>query len=186
VAERVSLVRADARALDDQAHGPYSIALIPLNTLAHLATLADRLAVLEATRARLAPGARLALDVDLEGPRRLLSAPGQLWHLGTWDLPTEDPTDSEAVTSVSHFVSAERVATGGVAVTHFYDALTRHGEVRRSMTRMALAMLTPDEVHLMLERVGFIVEAIYGSYDLDPFEPGDERAIFIAHSRPSS
>lgn len=187
VARRVTLVHADARALDGQAPGPYSLALIPLNTLAHFATLADRVAVLASIRERLAPGAPLALDLDLEGPRRLLAAQGQLWHMGTWDVPAAGRQDGETLTSVSHLVSAARAPDGeGLLVTHFYDALTAGGEVRRSLARMALAVLTRDEVQLTLERAGFIVEDVYGSYELDRYEAGAERAIFVARSRPAA
>jgi SAM-dependent methyltransferase len=186
MAQRVRLVHADARTLGDEVPGPYSLALVPLNTLAHFATVADRLAVLTAVRSRLAPGARLALDVDLEGPRRLLAALGQLWHMGTWEVPESDQQDGDIVT-VSHLVTASRAAEGeGLTVTHFYDAINAHGAVRRSLARMQLAVLTRDEVQLTLERAGFIVEDVYGSYELDRYESGAERAIFVAHSQPAT
>jgi SAM-dependent methyltransferase len=186
VAQRVRLVHADAGALGDEAPGPFSLALMPLNTLAHFATVADRLAVLTAVRTRLAPGARFALDVDLEGPRRLLAALGQLWHMGTWEVPASDQQDGETV-MVTHLATASRAAKGeGLTVTHFYDALDTRGTVRRSLARMPLAVLTRDEVQLTLEHVGFIVEDVYGSYELDPYESGAERAIFVAHSQPAT
>jgi SAM-dependent methyltransferase len=186
VAERVSLVHADAGVLGDTAPGPFSLALIPLNTLAHFATLADRLAVLMAIQRRLAPGARLALDLDLEGPRRLLAAQGQLWHMGTWDVLDTDAQD-EAVIAVSHLSSAARASAGAaLTVTHWYDAMTARGDVRRTLARTTLAVLTRDEVHLTLERAGFVVEDVYGSYELEPYEAGAERAIFVAHSRPTA
>jgi hypothetical protein len=71
-------------------------------------------------------------------------------------------------------------------VTHFYDTVTASGRVRRQIASMALAQLTHGEVQLTLERAGFTVEDVYGSYELDPYEAGAERALFVAHSEPSA
>jgi hypothetical protein len=35
-------------------------------------------------------------------------------------------------------------------------------------------------VELLLGKAGLVVEALYGSYDLDPFESDSERMIFVA------
>jgi hypothetical protein len=172
--------------LPEDVGGPFSLALIPLNSLAHFSTIADRLLLLRAVRERLAPGARLALDVDLDGPRRLASMLGVVWHLGTWDPPVAEPHERDAIVTVSHLVSATRASTDdGLLVTHFFDGVTADGQLRRSVAQMSLALLTRDEVQLTLERAGFVVEDVYGSYELEPYEPGTSRAIFVAHSQPA-
>jgi SAM-dependent methyltransferase len=187
VRERVQLVCADARALGDAAPGPFALSLLPLNTFAHFATPAERLAVLTRVRERLVPGGRLVLDVDLQGPRRLLESPGQLWLLGAWDLAAAPGAPAIAVGSsvqVVHLASAvPHPQVDAAVVTHLYDTQTADGTMRRTIARMTLALLSRGEVELALERAGYAVESVYGSYELEPYAPGAERALFVAHTR---
>lgn len=200
IQRRVQLVQADARALGTMAPGPFALALIPLNTLAHFVTPADRLAALSGVRERLVPGGQLIVDVDPHGPRRLLEFPGLLWLLGSWEqgpdplaptlaptlAPNAPPATSPAAPEpiqIAHLASAVPAAEADAAiVTHFYDALAPDGTLRRVVARMTLALLTHNEVALTLAHAGFTVESIYGSYELEPYTPAAERAIFVAHS----
>jgi SAM-dependent methyltransferase len=184
VRERVRLVRADARRLGDDAPGPYALAIVPLNTFAHFSTPADRLAVLSGIRTRLVPGGRLAIDLDMEGPRRLLEAPGQVWLLDIWDQGAAgERAAAESAVQVAHFASAVPAREPDAAwVTHLYDALAPDGTLRRTVSRMLVALISRNEAEITLARAGFEVEATYGSYELDPYQAGDARAIFVAHS----
>jgi SAM-dependent methyltransferase len=186
VAERVRLVHADLLALGAEMPSSFALAIVPLNTFAHFTTPSDRLAALAAVRERVVPGGLVALDLDLAGPRRLLESPGQLWLLGAWEAPSTEPAAPDGGAGprcVQHFASAVPAAEPDAAlVTHIYDAQTPDGVVRRTVSRMTLALLTRNEVQLTLERAGYTVEAVYGSYELDPYQPGDERAIFVAHT----
>jgi SAM-dependent methyltransferase len=181
----IRLVHADVRALGAEAPGPFALALVPLNTFAHFVTPADRLAALAAIRARLVPGGRLVIDLDLDAPRRLLESPGQLWLLGCWEAApgTGAAQGDERPGQVVHLASAVPAAEAdAVVVTHLYDAQPEDGVVRRTISRMTLALLTRNEVEVTLRHAGFIVEAVYGSYELEAHAPGAERAIFVAHS----
>jgi SAM-dependent methyltransferase len=187
VRQRVRLIHADALALADEAAGPFGLAIIPLNTFAHFVTPADRQAVLARLRGRLVPGGRLVLDLDMQGPRRLLESPGLLWLMGTWEeAGAGAPAERVGVTQVTHLASAVPAPEWGdvALVTHLYDAQTADGAVRRTISRMALALLGRGEMALTLEQAGYRVEDVYGSYELDPYEPGAERAIFVAHTAP--
>ncbi|HEV2239239.1 MAG TPA: hypothetical protein VGR57_21465, partial [Ktedonobacterales bacterium] len=128
------------------------------------------------------PGGRLVLDVDLEGPRRLLAQPGLLWLMGTWE-PDAPSTPADASTRISHFVSA----TSGdvpdtIAVTHLYDAQDARGTVRRTVAMMTQCVLTHQELLLTLEQAHFAIEAVYGSYELEPYRAGAERVIVAART----
>ncbi len=183
VQQRVTLVHADARDLGAGVPPSHALAILPLNTLAHFAAAADRLAVLRQVREHLVTGGRLVLDVDLEGPRRLLAQPGLLWMLGTWDLSRADQGTPDTEVQVIHFVSAAPGAEPDTAiVTHIFDVQRSDGRVRRAVSRMTLGILTRHELELTLEHAGFTLEATYGSYDLEPYVTGAERAICIAHS----
>lgn len=184
VAGRVRLVHADIRALGVEEPSSFALAIVPLNTFSHFATPSDRLAALAAIRERVVPGGLLALDVDLAGPRRLLESPGQLWLLGAWEAsPAEPAAFGAGPRFVQHFASAVPAPEPDAAlVTHLYDVQAADGLVHRTLSRMTLALLSRNEVQLTLERAGYTVEAVYGSYDLDPYQPGDERVIFVAHT----
>jgi SAM-dependent methyltransferase len=193
VRQRVRLVHGDAIALPDEVDGSFSLALIALNTFAHFLTPGERLAVLIQLRQRLVPGGRLVLDLDLHGPRRLLESPGHLWLLGVWNVPGAgvEGTDAAATAEtaegapvqVAHFASAVPARGADAAiVTHFYDEQAADGVVRRTTSRMALALLSQGEAEMTLRQAGYAVETVYGSYELDAYEPGAERAIIVAHT----
>ena len=40
------------------------------------------------------------------------------------------------------------------------------------------------EAELLLERARFVVEALYGSYDLDDFDTDSQRMVFVARKAP--
>jgi len=156
---------------DDQ----FDLALFSLNTFAHLLTIPTRRAALAGTAAHLRPGALLLLDLDLFGSRRLAETAGQLWWRGTWPLP-----ENNAVL-LSHLMTAAPSPTPGVLdVTHFYDAHEQGGEVRRSISRMSLALLSKGEIEVALEFAGFSIDEVYGGYDLSPWDEASARAIFVA------
>lgn len=181
VQRRVTLAHADARALGGVVPRPHSLALIPLNTLAHFTTLDDRLVVLSQVRERLVPGGSLVLDVDLHGPRRLLELPGHLWLDDVWMIEPQD-ADRGAV-QVAHLFTAFPLPGGdGLLVTHFYDAQAADGTVRRTIARMPMALLTCGEVELTLRQAGFAVEAVYGDFELTPYDTEAQRAVFVAHA----
>lgn len=181
---RVRLVNGDARALPDEVGSSFSLALLALNTFAHFVTPVDRLAALAQLRARLVSGGRLVLDLDLHGPRRLLESPGRVWLLNMWsESGTGGPDGRMSAGQVTHFASAALAPeSDATLITHFYDEQRDDGLVRRTTSRMTLALLTQSEAEITLERAGFAVESIYGSYELDAYENGAERAIFVAHT----
>jgi SAM-dependent methyltransferase len=175
VSRRVRLLAGDAEHLPFGDDDQFELALFSLNTFAHLLTVQTRRDALRAVAAHLRPGALLLLDLDLLGTRRLAETAGQLWWRGTWPLP-----ENNAVL-LSHLLTAAPSATPGVLdVTHFYDAHEQGGEVRRSISSMSLALLSKGEVEVALQFAGFVVDEVYGGYDLAPWDDSAARAIFMA------
>ncbi len=182
VAQRVTLLQADARALGEKVAPNQAMALVPLNTFAHFARPDDRQRVLAEVRAHLVPGGRLVLDLDLEGPRRLLVQPGLLWLMESWRTAPAEAAPGATVL-VTHFVSAAPGAEPDtMLVTHLYDAQDAHGVVRRTVATMTQGVLTHQELLLTLAQGGFAIEADYGSYDLEPYRSGAERAVVVARA----
>lgn len=174
VARRVTLLPGSATTFAPREGSRFDVALFALNAIAHLTTLEERHAALLRVRQHLAPEGRLLVDLDLLGPRRLRETAGQLWWQGTWPVP-----DSE--TLVSHFLTA---TPGGesdvVEVVHLYDVHAQGGELRRTLARMPLAVLTAGELALTLVHAGYALEASYGGYDLAPLDALSPRALLVA------
>lgn len=66
---------------------------------------------------------------------------------------------------------------------HLYDEVGPDGAVRRTSVELELRYFTRFELELLLERAGFVVEALFGDYELAPYGPGSQRLIAIAHVR---
>jgi hypothetical protein len=63
---------------------------------------------------------------------------------------------------------------------YWYDITGEDGVVRRTTVQFPLRYFTRFELTLLLERAGFTIEAIYGSYDLEELGPHSERLIVVA------
>jgi hypothetical protein len=182
VAQRVTLLRADARALGETVSTTHALAIIPLNTFAHFALPDDRRRVLEQVRAHIVPGGRLVMDLDLDGPRRLLAQPGLLWLIGSWETDAPEAV-RDAPVRITHFVSAAPGAESDtIAITHLYDAQDARGGVRRTVATMTQSVLTHQELLLTLAQAQFAIEAVYGSYELEPYHSGAERVVVVART----
>ncbi len=52
--------------------------------------------------------------------------------------------------------------------------------VHRTLVSFSLRYLFRAELEHLLERAGFAVEAVYGSYDLDDFDSDSDKMITVA------
>ena len=174
VARRVTILRGSATDFSLPAAQRFDVALFALNAFAHLTTPDERHAALLRVREHLTSAGRLVVDLDLLGPARLRDTAGHLWWQGTWQVP-----DSEAF--VSHLVTATPGAEAGIIdVLHLYDVHTQGGELRRTVARMPLALISAGELALALARAGYALEAAYGGYDLALLDAQSPRALFVA------
>jgi len=60
------------------------------------------------------------------------------------------------------------------------DEVDSEGLVRRATIPVSLRFVYRFEMELLLKIAGFTVEAIYGSYDREPFDSHSSRMIFVA------
>ena len=168
-ADRITLIRADMRDFDLGAH--FDLAIVPINTFMHNLTLDDQLAALASIGRHLAPHGRLVIDLfnpDPNSPddRRLVlhrmrsGAGGQLvLQFTVRSVEWENQLSS---------------------VTFIVDEPDERGYVQRTVFPFQMRFLFRNEVELLLRQAGFALEAVYGSYDLDPFEVGVEKMIVVA------
>jgi SAM-dependent methyltransferase len=174
-AARITLVQADMRtvALPQR----FRLAFIAFNSFLHLTSLRDQLAALAAWRQALVPGGLLAIDVDNPHPQQLAEIDGRLEMQNHWHDPATDATVLKQVT---------RTLDAGKQLQHvmfIYDEVFPTGEVRRTLAPFDARYLHRFEGELLLDKAGFALEQVYGSYDLDPYGSESDRMIFVARRR---
>lgn len=187
VARRVRIVAGTATRPGLSDAERFDVALVGLNSIAHLTTAEEREQALTTIHTHLRPNGLLLIDLDLTGPRRLLETTGQMWWQGTWDYTDEPPTSETATSTtpprvqVSHFIAGSPGPdVGTVRATHFYDVHAPGGSVHRTIVPMTLALLSRGEVTQALRHAGLSVEALYGTYDLNAYDDLSPRALFVA------
>jgi SAM-dependent methyltransferase len=170
--DRVRLVKGDMR---DCALGrEFGLVFIALNSLMHLETREAQGQALTTAARHLARDGRLVLD--LFNPEVGLPDPmqeGQLFlhclkvlpggeHLLHFQAPTVDR------------------AAQLVSMANFYDEIRPDGSVARHLLPFRQRYLTRGELELLIAASGLHLDALYGSYELDPFASGSERMIAVA------
>jgi SAM-dependent methyltransferase len=156
--------------------GPYNLAIVALNSFMHLTTVEDQLTALDHIRSVLNPDGLLAIDVFNPHSRHLADCNGELVLDRTFRL------DDGAL--VCKFVAQRADMARQINyVTFVYDELDANGDVRRTVHSMTLRWFYRYELEHLLERAGFVVEAVYGSYDLDPFVGGSDIMLTVARRR---
>ncbi len=172
LAGRVRLVQADAR--DVALRERFALAFWAINSFMHLTSLGDQLRALRRAHELLRPRGLLLLDLFQPDLAQLLEADGRLLHDTTWPLgPSGRPV--LRLSSRRHDQARQLLE-----VTYIYDELLPDGLCRRVVAPFALRYLHRFEAQLLLERAGFVVEALYGNYDLDEFTAESPRMIFVA------
>jgi len=173
LADRVKLVRADMRRFDLDAR--FDLAIVPINTFMHNRTLDDQLATLAAIRRHLTAQGLLVIDLfhpDPNAPddRRLVlhrvrpGVGGQpILQFTTRALDWENQVSS---------------------VMYIVDEPDEEGMVRRTVFPFELRFLYRHEAELLMRQAGFMIEAVYRSYDLDPFGEGASKMIVVARPSP--
>lgn len=153
--------------------GPFGLAIVALNSFMHLADVPEQLAALANLRAALAPGGLLAIDLFNPAARGLGELDGALVLDRTFTLP-----DGAHIQKL--VAQRADMARQVNHVTFIYDELDDAGGVRRTVQSFAIRWLHRYELEHLLARAGFEVEAVYGSYDLDPFEAASEIMLAVA------
>jgi SAM-dependent methyltransferase len=185
----VALVRADVRDLNlSAAPSPalaggqagagvcsYRLAICAQNTFCHMLTMADQLRMLGAAYRHLEPGGLLLLDVFNPDPAVLASSEQRLVLMGVASDPDTGHTLTQAM--------ARDVGDAGDQIEHvtlFVDELDGACPVGRYVFQFDLRYIYRFELELLLDKAGFTLEALYGSYEMDPFTGDSERLLAVA------
>jgi SAM-dependent methyltransferase len=173
--ERVQLHHLDVLEMTWPAR--FALAVWPLNGFLHLSDRAAQARALRTVHRALLPGGFLI--VDLPNPHVAMN-PLSDDHLVM--RRTIRTPQGEVVTSL---VSTRTdLASQVQQLTLLYDSVgCQDGLVRRTAAEMDLRFAYRYEMSGLLEQAGFAVDAVHGSYDLDPYESDSPIMLFVAHSR---
>ena len=170
---QVTLQSADMRDFDLPRKN-FAQAFIPLNTFLHCLTIDDQLSTLRAIYRHLKPEGQLIIDILHPDPTLLAEADGRLY----FEAETIDELTGRMVQWYwRHEIDlAEQMRH----LTYVLDEIDQEGLVRRVQIPFSLRFVYRYEMELLLRATGFTIEAIYGSYDLEPFHSHSSKMIFVA------
>ncbi len=156
--------------------GPYRLAFTVMNTFLHLPDQKAQVRALRHWRDHLAPRGLLLIDVLQPDMATLAGLDGRLELVRSW-------TDPETAHTIVKFMSRTvDPAEQTLHIHHIYDEIGPDGQVQRTIAPYDLRYLWRFEAELLLEKAGYVLEAIYGGWDMGPFESASERMILV--SRP--
>ncbi len=157
--------------------GPYRFACTVMNTFLHLPDQAAQVRALKHWREHLAPGGLLLIDVLHPDPATLAELDGRLEFWGAW----EDPASGHTV--MKFLIRTVDLAQQTLHVRHIYDEIAPDGQLRRTQAAYDLRYVGRFEAELLLEKTGYVLEGIYGDWELTPFASDSPRMILVARRR---
>jgi hypothetical protein len=155
----------------------FDFIFIPLNSFQHLLSQSDQLACLGAVRRHLAPAGLFILSVVNAEDKDSYPADGRVELFRQFKNP-------DTGNHVQVFLST--VAEPQLQVRHytyFYDEIQPDGTVKRTLAEMSLRYSYRYELELLLDKSGFAVEELYGSYDFEDYTAGSSRLIFVCRRK---
>ena len=173
LAARADLVEQDLRTFDVGA-ARFRFAFCVSNTLMHLTNPADQMRVLRRAHHHLQPGGTLLLALFNPDVPRLVEVAGTQELADRW-------TDPASGAEVLKWCVRNVDWTAQIQDTLFiYEEIFADGRVQRTLCPFALRFLWRHEAELMLTQSGFDIDAVWGSFDGDPYDAGSENLILLA------
>jgi SAM-dependent methyltransferase len=173
LSSHVQLVRDDLRTFHIEQRN-FDFAYCVSNTLMHLTTQDDQLAVLANTARHLRPDGLLLLDLFNPDIVRLTEVAGLQELADQW-------IDEESGAQVFKWsVRRVDVAHQHQETIFIYEEILPDGRTQKRAIPFTLRFLWPSEAQLLLQMAGFAIEAVYGDFDGNPYDDSSERLIFLA------
>jgi SAM-dependent methyltransferase len=172
----VRLVLADVRCVvpAQLPNAPYWMAFSAINSWLHLPDADAQLDALRAVRAVVVSGGLLLLDLMVPEPHYLAALDGRLTCEFSTTLPDGDRLDK--LVSRTHDLASQTIST-----TVYYDRThASTGQLNRAVGRYDTRYVHRFELEHLLERAGWRLISLYGSYDLDPYGADAERMLALA------
>jgi ubiquinone/menaquinone biosynthesis C-methylase UbiE len=181
IAARVHLVEADLVDADSDAAvasgGPYALAILGLNSILLLATVAGQRGALATMARLLAPGGVAVVDAWQPSPADLVAFDGRI----SLEWLRTDPATSREVTKklAAWYEHLRRLVT----LTTLFEEGGPGESLSRWIRQDVLRLISADEMVAFAEAAGLEVEQVAGDYELGPLDPGSDRVVLIATKR---
>lgn len=174
LSKSVTLIEADLGDFDLGPAQRFGLAVCAQNTFCHMLTTADQLRMLRTVHRHLEVGGLLVMDVYNPDPAALIGNDRRLVLTGV----TTDADTGYLVTRtmVREIDAGEQIEH----VTLFVDEIDAHQPISRHVFEFDLRYVYRFELELLLDKAGFQVEAMYGSYQLEPFCGESEHLLAVA------
>ncbi len=169
--QQVEFVVADATnfQLDQQ----FGMALVAINSFMHLETTQAQIASLRSIHRHLKPNGLLLLDLFNPEPSQLSAVDGLMVLDKSFRASNGNLVQKFVYRSVD-------LAAQHQQVQFCYDEIQPDGHVRRCVLPFGMRWLYRYEAEHLLARCGFELQAVYGSYELDPYTSESERMLIVA------
>jgi hypothetical protein len=152
----------------------FALAICPINTFMHMLTRKDQEAMLACAFQHLTSGGLLVMDVISPYPLLLATAGESMTLERELTVP-----DTGAV--IHKFISTRFDHANQIQnLLLVYDEIAVDHTVLRTAIPVKLRYAFRFEIELLLEHVGFTVENIYGSVDLEPYGMNSDQMIVVA------
>ncbi len=174
VQNRLSIVEQDIAALSLGEHD-FALAIYPFNSLMCLPNANLQALALKQTAAHLASGALLMLD--LVNPFSLDLRPT------TPPRPFFSRKNVHTGNSYTRFAAFGEIGVDQVQELYgWYDEITVDGMVKRRPYTMQWRVVFPNEITMMLENSGFVVEKMEGDHFGNPYSSASRKMNVIARA----
>jgi SAM-dependent methyltransferase len=177
VRARIELVECDLVGLRLPGGPRFRLAILALNSILLLDSREAQRAALEAMACHLVPGGLAVVDVWLPSADELARYDGRMGL----EYVRNDPETGLAVTKT--VAAQHEPAVGRIGLTAIYEEGEQGGTPRRWVREDRLRLLDAEDLRVMAESAGLVVESLAGGYDLTPVGPNDERAVLVARRR---
>ena len=169
---RITNHQADLRTFDLPTKD-FAFAFCTSNTLMHLTTQADQLAVLRNVYRHLRPGALLLIDLFSPDVARLHAVNGIMELADQWDDPA---TGAQVIKwSVRTVDWAEQIQE----TLFIYEEILPDGTTRRTVCPFTIRFLWRGEAELLLQSAGFTVEDVWGDFDGTLYNTTSDHLILL-------
>lgn len=175
-AGRARLLEGDMRSVALDAS--FDLAIVAVKSFAYLLERQEQQRALERIAQHLRPGGLLAIDLLHPSLAWLGREPGSVHQ----DVAAYSPELQATVIRTETTVSTDR-ARQVRAIRSAYEIIADDGEVRKHAVDWQYRYLHRFEAELLLERAGFVVEAVRGGYTGEPFESESPLMLFLATKR---
>lgn len=174
VQQRVTLHEGDMTKFQLEQKGQFDLIFLPFNSIVHLYELEEQLGAFKNTYDHLAPGGRFVVDVllpDIDYLSNALNRPSTVYLEDEIIAPADEFT--MLLYTTRKYDQIEQLQH----LTWTHEKFFETGENERYLTKLDMHVFFPRELQLLFLATGFVIEAIYGSYDWKPFGKGTRQIV---------